>query len=89
MMGWDDDRLGYNNMHNSGFSIVMMVFAIILIAFFALLLFRLASGPRHLGGHLAAKLNGPSPLEVIDMRLAKGEISKDDYIVAKELLDKK
>ena len=28
-----------------------------------------------------------SPLEILDRRLAQGEVSKDDYIVARELLE--
>ena len=30
--------------------------------------------------------NKESPLEILDRRLANGEVSKDDYIVARELL---
>lgn len=60
------------------------------IAFFALviyLLVRLFERGRHTG--LRHMGHGPSPLEILDMRLARGEISKDDYIVARELLEKK
>lgn len=28
-----------------------------------------------------------SPLEILDRRLANGEVSKDDYIIARELLE--
>ena len=36
--------------------------------------------------NISGKADKESPIEILDRRLANGEVSKDDYIVARELL---
>ncbi|MEI6844931.1 MAG: hypothetical protein WCK79_06510 [Actinomycetes bacterium] len=88
-MGWDNDRYGFNSMHNSGYGIVMMILCIALFVSAIWLLARLFNRPKHHDVKTPPISQGRTPLEVIDMRLAKGEMSKDDYLVAQQLLSRK
>ena len=85
MYWYNDHDFGMGHMY--GFGLLSMFLSIAVFALVIYLLLRIFDrgrhhGPRHMG-------SGPTPLEILDMRLARGEISKDDYIVARELLEKK
>ena len=88
-MEWDDRGMhGFGYSHYS--SATHLLGMLLLFAFLGLLVwivFRVLDGPTSKNG--SRKGSGDSPLEILDRRLAMGEVSKDDYIVAKELLQKK
>jgi uncharacterized membrane protein len=86
-MNWDHDRYGFESMHNSGYGIVMMIFGILLLSAFFVLIFRAMDRPQHVAARKNSKSQSQSALEIIDIRLAKGEMSKEDYVTARELLD--
>jgi len=88
-MNWTDNPDGFGRMHDSGYGIVMMFLAILFFVAFAWLVIRVAGHSRTTNEVSVPKSHNPSALEIIDMRLAKGEMSKDDYIVARELLEKR
>lgn len=88
-MYWDNDGNGFNRMHNAGYGVVMMVLGILFIVLMTWAVIRLIDRPRQSSAPAAFQPHNSSPLEIIDIRLAKGEISKDDYLVARELLEKK
>ena len=61
-----------------------LIFWVFIIGLTVFLLTRVARNSQH-----AALDKKESPREILDRRLANGEVSKDDYIVARELLEEK
>lgn len=88
-MYWDHDRNGFIGMHNAGFGVIMMILGTLSIVLMTWAVIRALDRPRNGGAPTSFQPQNPTPLEIIDLRLAKGEISKDDYLVARELLEKK
>ena len=88
-MDWDDRGMhGFgNSQYSSATHLLGMLLLFAFIGLVAWLAFRVLDRPSGKSG--SRKASGDSPLEILDRRLAMGEVSKDDYIVAKELLQKK
>jgi len=103
--GFGRHMMGYgDNFNNGGHAFLGLAMMFLFIAL-AIIAFRAIVRPRHFrkggcqGGHKGGCQNhggGPrhgfdhkSPSEILDYRLAKGEISVDDYKDAKKALEKR
>ena len=88
-MDWYDNGRGM--MNNSVFGIFGMVLMVILFIVLVWVVFRIVDHGSHT--HARHEMNHelknlPTALDVLDMRLAKGEISPEEYATLKEHLKK-
>ena len=86
-MDWYNN--GYGMMNNSGYAIFGMIFMGLLLIVSVWVIFRVVDRGSHNHSHVEAlkhSNSGPTALEVLDMRLAKGEISADEYTALKKHL---
>ncbi len=91
-MGWDRngdnwgmmDHDGFSNHFNSGYGIFMGVFFLLFVALIVWTFYRI--GKLGKGGSVSAFGGKDSPKEILDRRLANGEIGVEDYEKAKNAL---
>ena len=80
---------GYGMMDSPGSSIIGMILMVALFILGVWVIVRIVERGSHNhphGGNFKHSDSGPAALEVLDMRLAKGEISADEYLALKKHL---
>ena len=86
-MDWYGNGYG---MHNSGYAIFGMVFMVVLFILGVWVIVRIVDRGSHNHPHGErlnhSKNSSTAALEHLDMRLAKGEISADEYVTLKKHL---
>ena len=88
-MNWYGNGNGYGMMDSPGYAIFGMIFMVILFILAVWIIVRIVERGSHNHphiGNLKHSESGPAALEVLDMRLAKGEISADEYLALKKHL---
>jgi putative membrane protein len=91
-MGWDrngDDwgmmgNDGFSNHFNSGYGIFMGIFFVLFVALLVWIFYRIGKLGKH--GSVSSFGGKESPKEILDRRLANGEVSVEDYEKAKNAL---
>lgn len=90
--GWDPDRMmdgSYGNgtamMNGGGWLMMLIALLILMLVGVAIFLALRASGAGS-GGRGVGRVTG-SPRDVLDLRLARGEISAEEYGTTRTLLD--
>jgi uncharacterized membrane protein len=85
---WDRMMNGSNGMTYGGFWL-MLLFGLLLVVVLGVAIYLVlrAANPHPLAAGGPVERAAPSPREVLDLRLARGEINPEDYSVARPLLD--
>jgi uncharacterized membrane protein len=83
-MNWND--YGYHPMHSSGYWFFAMILMFLFFGIVVWSIIRIVDRSLHSRQQEPKSALLPTALEVLDLRLAKGEISLEDYVVAKSHL---
>jgi putative membrane protein len=85
---WDRMMNGSNGMTYGGFWLMLLFGLLLLVLLGVAIYFVLrAANPRPVASGGPVERAALSPREVLDLRLARGEISPEEYSVARPLLD--